>query len=134
MSYEIITKLSDDEDDDTESCNGEAWLDNGDRVTFAAEGTGASSGIPTVSLLNSANGFATSCVTSHKILWTTTLTTAYTVTEDSAFELKMKTTDSVSIDFSSAVEDVDADPLVGTDNDIIKMGADPVKLFLTVTG
>ena len=134
MSYEIITKLSDDDDDDTESCNGEAWLANGDRVTFAAEGTGASSGIPTVSLLNSTNGFATSCVTSHKILWTTTLTTPYTVTDESVFELKMKTTDSVSIDFSSEAEDQDADPLVGTDNDIIKMGADPVKLFLTVTG
>ena len=46
----------------------------------------------------------------------------------------MKTTDSVSIDFSSDAVDVEADPLVGTDNDIIKMGADPVKLFLTVTG
>jgi hypothetical protein len=124
MSYEVITKLSDDDDDETESCNGEAWGANGDRQTFSAEGTGASSGIPTVSLLTTANAFAASCIQSHKILWTTSLTTPYTVTDESVFELKMKTTDSVSIDFSSS----------DGDNDIIKMGADPVKLFLTVTG
>ena len=115
---------TDDDDDETESCNGEAWGANGDRQTFSAEGTGASSGIPTVSLLTTANAFAASCIQSHKILWTTTLTTPYTVTDESVFELKMKTTDSVSIDFSSS----------DGDNDIIKMGADPVKLFLTVTG
>ena len=45
----------------------------------------------------------------------------------------MKTTDSVSIDFDSGVEDEEADPVVGSNNNIIKMGADPVQLYLTVT-
>ena len=34
-----------------------------------------------------------------KILWTTTLTTPYVVTTESTWQLNMRTTDSVSIDF-----------------------------------
>ena len=58
-----------------------------------------------------------------RILWTTTLTTPYVVTENSMFQLNMKTTDSVSVDFSNDEND----------NNIIKMGADPIQLYLTVT-
>ena len=129
FSYEVITKLSDDGDDDTDACGDdiskvdEAWLDFGDRETYAAEGAGASSGIPTISLLTAANAFATSCLNGHKILWTTTLTTPYIVTSESTFELKIRTTEAVSIDFSNNV----------SDNDIVKMGADPFKVYLTVT-
>ena len=123
FSYEVITKLSDDDDDSTDPCGTEAWLDYGDRETYAAEGAGASSGIPTISLLTTANAFATSCLNGHKILWTTTLTTPYIVTSESTFELKIRTTEAVSIDFSND----------STDNDIMKMGADPFKVYLTVT-
>jgi len=41
----------------------------------------------------------------------------------------MKTTDSVSIDFDSSLDEND-DPV---NNNIMKMGADPVQLYLTVT-
>jgi hypothetical protein len=58
-----------------------------------------------------------------KILWTTTLTTPYVVTTESTWQLNMRTTDSVSVDFSSGEDN----------NNISKMGADPIQLFLTVT-
>ena len=41
--------------------------------------------------------------------------------------------DSVSIDFDSGVVDEEADPVVSSNNNIMKMGADPVQLYLTVT-
>ena len=40
----------------------------------------------------------------------------------------MKTTDSVNIDFDSSADDSD-----NHNNNIMKMGADPVQLYLTVT-
>ena len=65
----------------------------------------------------------TACTDAAKILWTTTLTTPYVVTTESTWQLNMRTTDSVSIDF-------DGDE---NNNNIMKMGADPVQLYLTVT-
>ena len=61
------------------------------------------------------------------------LTTPYVVTAESTFATEYETTDSVSIDFDSGVVDPDATPVVGSNNDIMKMGADPIQLFLTVT-
>jgi hypothetical protein len=124
FSYELINKLTED------GC-ADAWADNGDYSSFGTTVVG--NGTAEVSLLKSTDVFATACTDAAKILWTTTLTTPYVVTAESTFELKMRTTDAVSIDFDSGVVDVDADPLVGSNNNIMKMGADPVQLYLTVT-
>lgn len=112
FSYEVINKL-------TENLCSENWVANGDYASFGAVGNGTAE----VSLLKSTDVFATACTDAAKILWTTTLTTPYVVTTESTWQLNMRTTDSVSIDF-----DGDED-----NNDILKMGADPVQLYLTVT-
>ena len=122
FSYEVINKLT------GEEC-ADSWVANGDYSSFGTVGNGTAE----VSLLQSTDVFATTCENAAKILWTTTLTTPYVITADSTYQLNMKTTDSVSIDFDSGVVDEDADPVVGSNNNIIKMGADPVQLYLTVT-
>ena len=118
FSYEVINKLTGDECSDS-------WAANGDYSDFGSVGNGNAE----VSLLKTDNSFATACTDAARILWTTTLTTTYVVTADSTFQLNMKTTDSVSIDFDSSLDEND-DPL---NNNIMKMGADPVQLYLTVT-
>jgi hypothetical protein len=122
FSYEIINKLTGDECSDS-------WVANGDYASFGTVGNGTAE----VSLLKSTDVFATACTDAAKILWTTTLTTPYSVTTKSTWQLNMRTTDSVSIDFDSDVVDREADPVVGTNNNIMKMGADPIQLYLTVT-
>jgi len=112
FSYEVINKLTGEECSD--SCAA-----NGDYSNFGTVGNGTAE----VSLLKTDNSFATACTDAARILWTTTLTTPYVVTADSTFQLNMKTTDSVSIDFSNDEND----------NNIMKMGADPIQLYLTVT-
>ena len=112
FSYEVINKL-------TEELCSENWVANGDYSSFGTVGNGTAE----VSLLKSTDVFATACTDAAKILWTTTLTTPYEVTTESTWQLNMKTTDSVSIDF-------DGDE---NNNNIMKMGADPVQLYLTVT-
>ena len=112
FSYEVINKL-------TEELCSENWVANGDYSSFGTVGNGTAE----VSLLQSTDVFATTCENAAKILWTTTLTTPYVVTTESTWQLNMRTTDSVSIDF-------DGDE---NNNNIMKMGADPVQLYLTVT-
>ena len=112
FSYEVINKLT------GEECS-DSWVANGDYSDFGTVGNGTAE----VSLLKSDNSFATACTDAARILWTTTLTTPYVVTANSTFQLNMKTTDSVSVDFSNDEND----------NNIIKMGADPIQLYLTVT-
>ena len=112
FSYEVINKLT------GEECS-DSWVANGDYSDFGSVGNGNAE----VSLLKTDNSFATACTDAARILWTTTLTTPYVVTADSTFQLNMKTTDSVSIDFSNDEND----------NNIMKMGADPIQLYLTVT-
>ena len=112
FSYEVINKLT------GEECS-DSWVANGDYSDFGSVGNGNAE----VSLLKTDNSFATACTDAARILWTTTLTTPYVVTADSTFQLNMKTTDSVSIDFSDDEND----------NNIMKMGADPIQLYLTVT-
>ena len=112
FSYEVINKLT------GEECT-DSWVANGDYSDFGTVGNGTAE----VSLLKTDNSFATACTDAARILWTTTLTTPYVVTENSTFQLNMKTTDSVSVDFSNDEND----------NNIIKMGADPIQLYLTVT-
>ena len=112
FSYEVINKLT------GEACS-DSWVANGDYASFGTVGNGTAE----VSLLKSTDVFATACTDAAKILWTTTLTTPYVVTTESTWKLNMKTTDSVSVDFSSGEDN----------NNISKMGADPIQLFLTVT-
>ena len=112
FSYEVINKLT------GEECS-DSWVANGDYASFGTVGNGTAE----VSLLKSTDVFATACTDAAKILWTTTLTTPYLVTTESTSQLNMRTTDSVSIDF-------DGDE---NNNNIIKMGADPIQLYLTVT-
>ena len=112
FSYEVINKLT------GEECS-DSWVANGDYASFGTVGNGTAE----VSLLKSTDVFATACTDAAKILWTTTLTTPYLVTTESTWQLNMRTTDSVSIDF-------DGDE---NNNNIIKMGADPIQLYLTVT-
>ena len=112
FSYEVINKLT------GEECS-DSWAANGDYSNFGTVGNGTAE----VSLLKTDNSFATACTDAARILWTTTLTTPYVVTADSTFQLNMKTTDSVSVDFSNDEND----------NNIMKMGADPIQLYLTVT-
>ena len=112
FSYEVINKLT------GEEC-GDSWAANGDYSSFGTVGNGTAE----VSLLKSTDVFATACTDAAKILWTTTLTTPYIITADSTYQLNMKTTDSVSIDFDSD----------SGNNNIMKMGADPIQLYLTVT-
>ena len=101
FSYEVINKLTGDECSDT-------WVANGDYASFGTVGNGTAE----VSLLKSTDIFATACTDAAKILWTTTLTTPYVVTTESTWQLNMKTTDSVSVDFDSGVV-ADSDPVEG---------------------
>ena len=121
FSYELINKLTEEECAD-------AWADNGDYALFGTVGNGTAE----ASLLKSTDVFATACTDAAKILWTTTLTTPYVVTAESTYELKMKTTDSVSVDFECGIV-AGSDTVRGENNKIIKMGGDPIQLYLTVT-
>ena len=112
FTYEIINILSE------ELCS-DGFGANGDTQNFGAVAGG--NGSATVALLDTANAFVTECANSHKILWTTLLTTPHVVTEDSTYELKMRTQGAVSMDFSSS-----------NDNEFIKTGADPIQLNLYV--
>ena len=117
FSYEIINILS--EDNCLDGSSNSNYGANGDASSFGTVGNGTAA----VSLLQSTDVFATECTNATKILWTTTLTTPYVVTAESTWQLNMKTTDSVSVDF-------DGD---SGNNNIMKMGADPIQLYLTVT-
>ena len=119
FTHEVINKLNGD------TCSA-TWVANGDRwpvVNEDNEVVTVGNGTAVVNLLTATDGFSTSCANVYKILWTTNLTTPQVVTENSSFGLSVRTTNAISIDFDG-----------GADNkDIIKAGADPVQLFLTVT-
>jgi hypothetical protein len=117
FSYEIINILS--EDNCLDGSSNSQYGANGDASSFGSVGNGTAA----VSLLQSTDAFATACTNATKILWTTTLTTPYVVTDESTWQLNMKTTDSVSVDFDND----------SGNNNIMKMGADPIQLYLTVT-
>jgi len=115
FNYEIIPRFTD------AYCNADLAT-NGDRSTFELEGTGQGRGIPTVSLLTTADAFATTCQTAAKIAWTTTLSTSLTVTEDSKFEMMMLATDSNTMLWDS-----------GVNNDLYKIESGAPRIMLTVT-
>ena len=113
-TYELLTKFSE------ENCS--ALAANGDKVTFAIEGTGSTRGIPTVNLLTTADAFATTCANAAKIAWTTALSTSYVVTENSSFAMSIVATAANSLEFSD-----------GNDNDILLVGSGAPRIYLTVT-
>jgi len=119
FTHEVINKLNGDTCAATWVANGDRWavVDDNNNVATVGNGTAV------INLLQSTDTFATGCANVYKILWTTNLTTPQVVTEDSSFGLSVRTTDAISIDF-------DGD---NANNNIIKAGADPVQLFLTVT-
>ena len=113
-TYELLTKFSE------ENCS--ALAANGDKATFAIEGTGSTRGIPTVNLLTAADAFATTCANVAKIAWTTALSTSYVVTENSTFAMSIVATAANSLEFSD-----------GNDNDIRLLGSGAPRIYLTVT-
>ena len=115
FNYEILTRFSDG------LCSA-ALGTTGDKSTFELEGTGQGRGIPTVSLLTTADAFATTCQTAAKIAWTTTLSTSLTVTEDSKFEMMMLATDSNTMLWDS-----------GVNNDLYKIESGAPRIMLTIT-
>ena len=113
-TYELLTKFSE------ENCS--ALAANGDKSTFAIEGTGSTRGIPTGSLLTTADAFATTCANAAKIAWTTALSTSYIVTENSSFAMSIVATAANSLEFSD-----------GNDNDIRLLGSGAPRIYLAVT-
>ena len=101
FTYEVMARfIENDADTDAAIYCSAALGTNGDYVDFVeVEGTGQTAGVNTVSLLNAADGFATSCTDSAKIAWTTALVTPYTITEDSSFTMNIKATSANDIQF-----------------------------------
>ena len=116
FNYEVITRFTD------AYCSANL-LANGDKADMQdKEGVGASRGQPTISLLTTADVFATTCTNSAKIAWTTTLDTAYTITENSSFEMSIAATAANEIQFDS-----------GSNLEIFKVGSGAPKISLNVT-
>jgi len=113
FSYEVINILS------QEACSDGFDPANGDSQAMGSVGNGTA----TVGLLQADDSFGTSCANASKILWTTALTTPQVITVDSSYELKLRTQNAVSVDFDNNEET----------NAVVKMGADPIQLYLTVT-
>ena len=108
FSYEVIGKLTGD------VC-ADAWGDLGDRDTYPAEGA-------VVSLLDQNNTWASSCETAAKMFFVKkNMAAPFLVRPTSLYNLSIKTTDSVSIDFDN-----------GANSNIIKTGADPIQIRLTI--
>ena len=116
LNYEVMTRFS-------EAYCSANLVANGDKMDMQdKEGVGASRGQPTISLLTTADVFATTCTNSAKIAWTTTLDTAYTITENSSFELSIAATAANELAFSG-----------GNNLSIDKVGSGPPKISLNVT-
>jgi hypothetical protein len=75
------------------------------------------------SLLQSNTAYATNCGNADRLLWTIVLDVPVTTTLTSSFDMRMRTVNAVSVDFSGE----------SGNNDIVKMGADPIQAFLVVT-
>ena len=115
FSNEVLTRFTD------ANCSSNLAA-NGDKSTFAIEGTGSTRGIPTVNLLTSADAYATTCGNAAKIAWTTDLSTPYKVTENSTFAMSVKATAANSLEFSS-----------DDDNSLNIIASGAPRIYLTVT-
>ena len=117
FNYEALTRFSDG------YCSANLAA-NGDRTVMQdKEGAGGSRGLPTVSLLTSADVFATTCLESFKIAWTTDLDTAYTVTEESDFDINIQATSANELYFSGA-----------SDKLLQRLGSGAPKISLNIEG
>lgn len=125
-TYEIINVFNRSNDNQcyTDSASATSGTSNfedyGDRVAMGVIGNGEA----IVNLLQGDDTYATICQNSAKILWTTLLTAPYVVTEDSTFGLMIKTVDGVSIDFNGSPDST---------TEVVKVGANPPQLYLTIT-
>jgi hypothetical protein len=116
FNYEVMTRF-------TPGICSENLLANGDKMDMTEkEGVGAARGKPTISLLTTADVFATTCTNSAKIAWTTTLDTAYTISENSSFEMSIAATAANEIQFDS-----------GNNLEIFKVGSGAPKISLNIT-
>jgi len=116
FNYEVITRF-------TEAYCSANLLANGDKEDMQdKEGVGASRGQPTISLLTTADVFATTCTNSAKIAWTTTLDTAYTITENSSFGMSIAATAANELFFNG-----------GSNLEIFKVGSGAPLISLNVT-
>ena len=122
FNYEILTRFSSEDLDGNDIYCNANLLANGDKSVMDIEGTGQGRGIPTVSLLTTADIFATTCQNSAKIAWTTDLDTPLTITENSTYEMLMLATDSNTMLWDS-----------GANNDIYKIESGAPKIMLKVT-
>jgi len=113
FSYEVVYV------NDDSGCVGFDATD-GDR----ADGGNVGNGEAISRMMQSATTSATSCTNTNSILWTIDLTTPLVVTDTSNFVMNFRTTDAVSIDFNGGA--------AGNPR-IIKVGADPIQAYLTVT-
>ena len=117
FSYEVIAPLGDGD-----------CLSGSDFVTFGAKGGYGSvgdvgNGEGFGSLLQTNTAYATTCGNADRLLWTIVLDAPVTTTLTSSFDMRMRTVDAVSVDFSGESDN----------KNIIKMGADPIQAFLVVT-
>ena len=117
FSYEVIAPLGDG-----------GCLSGSDFVTFGAKGGYGSvgdvgNGEGFGSLLQTNTAYATTCGNADRLLWTIVLDAPVTTTLTSSFDMRMRTVDAVSVDFSGESDN----------KNIIKMGADPIQAFLVVT-
>ena len=123
FNYEIMTRfITEDAEDNDIHCDADL-LANGDYIEFAdIEGVGQGRGTPTISLLTTADVYATTCQNSAKIAWTTDLDTPLTITENSTYEMLMLATDSNTMLWSN-----------GANNNIYKIESGAPKIMLKVT-
>ncbi|MDC0542063.1 hypothetical protein OAO24_01140 [Methylophilaceae bacterium] len=118
FSYEIIAPLG--EEDCLDGAAG--WETFGARGGYGSVGD-VGNGEGFGSLLQSNTAYATNCGNADRLLWTIVLDAPVTTTLTSSFDMRMRTVDAVSVDFSGESDN----------NDIVKMGADPIQAFLVVT-
>jgi hypothetical protein len=114
FSYEVVNVNAE------SGCTG--FGPDGDRMS----GGEVENGIVTGRMMQNATTSATACTNTDSILWTITLTNQIIVTSSTRFVMNFKTTDAVSIDFDNSGD--------GADNPyMIKVGANPIEAYLTVT-
>ena len=111
FTYEVVNTMND------TGCSAFDASD-GDRESVGTVGNGDAIG----RIMQSATASATGCANANSILWTIDLTTPLAVTDTSNFVMNFRTTDALSIDFSSSAS---------TNPKIIKLGNDPIQAYLT---
>ena len=113
FSYEVVNV------NDESGCT-EFNAATGDKIT----GFDVGNGTATSMMMKNATTIAAACTEVTSILWVIALDEPYVITENSNFLMNFRTTESVSIDFDSGGV---------TEPTILKVGANPIQAFLTIT-